>query len=266
VSRLRRPDIIRNRVLEPTRSIQITWRRCPDLVSFMSERTGPSILSSPINVIDLFAGPSGLGEGLASFKGPAPGKPKNAFEIACSIECDPHAHQTLQLRSMQRKLSSRNDRESFLEYLQHPEQLLRKDLQWELRHYYEAVREETLDGPKTLGTEDDRGIFKHLRKLERSAVGPTVVIGGPPCQAYSLVGRSRNLGKSGYKAESDHRTFLYQEYLKVLTTDIPEVFVMENVKGLLSSRLGKERIFPMILIERLVRLPQATCNWRTRSA
>jgi DNA (cytosine-5)-methyltransferase 1 len=77
--------------------------------------------------------------------------------------------------------------------------------------------------------------------------GKWVLIGGPPCQAYSLVGRARNRGISTYIPEKDHRHFLYQEYLRIIHEFQPAVFVMENVKGILSSRVNGELIFHRIL-------------------
>ena len=74
-----------------------------------------------------------------------------------------------------------------------------------------------------------------------------VLIGGPPCQAYSLVGRARNKGNSEYKAEDDPRHFLYKEYLRIIEQFRPAVFVMENVKGILSSRIDGDLIFHHIL-------------------
>jgi DNA (cytosine-5)-methyltransferase 1 len=74
----------------------------------------------------------------------------------------------------------------------------------------------------------------------------TVLIGGPPCQAYSIVGRSRNKGKAGYRAEDDHRHYLYQEYLNVISEFQPAVFVMENVKGILTSKVENAQIFQTI--------------------
>ena len=55
----------------------------------------------------------------------------------------------------------------------------------------------------------------------------------PTMQAYSLVGRSRNKGEKGklYDADSDHRNFLYLEYLRIISRFQPLVFVMENVKA-----------------------------------
>ncbi|MFX7506969.1 DNA cytosine methyltransferase, partial [Acinetobacter baumannii] len=76
---------------------------------------------------------------------------------------------------------------------------------------------------------------------------PWVLIGGPPCQAYSLVGRARNRGVTGSKAEEDPRHFLYKHYLKILRKYAPAAFVMENVKGILSSKVGGELMFPRIL-------------------
>lgn len=76
---------------------------------------------------------------------------------------------------------------------------------------------------------------------------PWVLIGGPPCQAYSIVGRARNRGNVEYKAEEDHRHFLYKEYLRIIQKYRPSVFVMENVKGILTASVGGKKIFETIL-------------------
>ncbi|MCB1806026.1 MAG: DNA cytosine methyltransferase, partial [Candidatus Competibacteraceae bacterium] len=72
-----------------------------------------------------------------------------------------------------------------------------------------------------------------------------VLIGGPPCQAYSLVGRSRMMNNPEF--EQDERHFLYKEYLKIITDHAPPVFVMENVKGLLSAKVNGEPVINRIL-------------------
>jgi DNA (cytosine-5)-methyltransferase 1 len=74
-----------------------------------------------------------------------------------------------------------------------------------------------------------------------------VLIGGPPCQAYSVAGRSRNNGIKNYRADADHRQYLYVEYLQVIADHWPAVFVMENVKGLLSANVNNSRLFQRIL-------------------
>jgi len=79
--------------------------------------------------------------------------------------------------------------------------------------------------------------------------GRTVVIGGPPCQAYSIVGRARNKGKVGYKPAKDERHFLYREYIAILERIRPAAFVMENVKGILSSSVDGKAIFSQVLAD-----------------
>jgi DNA (cytosine-5)-methyltransferase 1 len=71
-----------------------------------------------------------------------------------------------------------------------------------------------------------------------------VLIGGPPCQAYSLVGRARRANDARF--EEDEKHFLYREYLRILQVHAPPVFVMENVKGLLSSHHGGRPMFDRI--------------------
>ena len=70
-----------------------------------------------------------------------------------------------------------------------------------------------------------------------------VLIGGPPCQAYSIVGRARVGGIDN----EDHRVYLYKEYLRIIAMHQPSVFVMENVEGLLSAKVNGEKVFSWIL-------------------
>ena len=88
---------------------------------------------------------------------------------------------------------------------------------------------------------------ERLAQITRSQGGNVILIGGPPCQAYSLVGRARNKGIKGYVASEDHRHFLYKEYIRILRTLMPAVFVMENVKGLLSSSVDGASVFDQVL-------------------
>ena len=81
-----------------------------------------------------------------------------------------------------------------------------------------------------------------LRKLNAE----TILIGGPPCQAYSLIGRARNKGTADYKPEEDLRHFLYKEYIRILNCLQPVAFVMENVKGMLLTSVQGQRIFEQV--------------------
>jgi DNA (cytosine-5)-methyltransferase 1 len=193
-------------------------------------------------VIDLFAGPGGLGEGFSSC---TTEDGSNPFEIAVSVEKEPSAHKTLTTRALYRKL--KNNSEALKDYFAYLNgQISRQALFDRHPEQSKAAEIETLGGPKALG-EDNELIHNKINKLAANHKGPKVVIGGPPCQAYSLAGRSRNAGIKDYKAENDHRNFLYLEYLKVLSIAQPDVFVMENVRGILSAKINGEIIFPQIL-------------------
>ncbi len=190
-----------------------------------------------IPVVDLFAGPGGLGEGFSSVR-------SNAFTILVSAEKDPFAHQTLTMRAYYRLLlrEAPSRLSVYLNYCdaknEKPWDESTKDL-W-LRAEQEAQLIE-------LGSEDGNAKLDTILHEKLNISKPWVLIGGPPCQAYSLVGRSRNKGKANYVPENDHRHFLYREYLRVIQKYRPAVFVMENVKGILSSRVNGDLIFHSIL-------------------
>ena len=71
-----------------------------------------------------------------------------------------------------------------------------------------------------------------------------MLIGGPPCQAYSLAGRSRRTNDATFQDDEKH--FLFREYLHIIERFEPTVFVMENVKGLLSSTNRGTKMFDLI--------------------
>jgi DNA (cytosine-5)-methyltransferase 1 len=190
-----------------------------------------------IPVVDLFAGPGGLGEGLSSYRTPNGSK---VFEIRVSVERDEWAHATLRLRSLFRALDS-----GHAKYWKALEAsggdwtvMSAVDARAAKRAEQEAIRLEL--GPATAPLV--RGIVDE--RITRTK--PWVLVGGPPCQAYSLVGRSRNRGNPRYVPEADPRQTLYLEYLQILGDHAPTVFVMENVKGLLSAQLARESIFNRI--------------------
>ncbi len=196
---------------------------------------------TPIPIIDLFAGPGGLGEGFSSVDD---GK---AFRIAVSAEKDPIAHQTLKLRAFYRLLCNENPAglEDYYRFCQGKSDSpygLGTRKEW-LKASQEALCIEL--GSPAGNQELDVAIAKALGASPSTV--PWVLIGGPPCQAYSLVGRSRNKGKIDYSPEKDHRHFLYREYLRVIQQYQPAVFVMENVKGILSSTVHGRKIFRDIL-------------------
>ena len=92
-----------------------------------------------------------------------------------------------------------------------------------------------------------RVIDDRISKITKAHGGNVVLIGGPPCQAYSLVGRARRKSIKDYEPSKDDRHFLYKEYIRILERLRPAAFVMENVKGLLSSSVDGEGVFEKVL-------------------
>lgn len=195
--------------------------------------------SNTIPIVDLFAGPGGLGEGFSS------AGDGNTFKIIVSAEMDPAAHLTLRLRSFYRILKQHDSKamESYYRFCNGE-----SATPWDTNNSW-AWEESSKEARRiTLGSKD--GNEELASVLDASGISknkPWVLIGGPPCQAYSLVGRARNKGISNYRAEEDQRHFLYKEYLQIIQKYQPAVFVMENVKGILSAKVQDQQIFHTIL-------------------
>jgi len=200
-----------------------------------------------IPVVDVFAGPGGLGEGFSSFST----EEMHPFRIALSIEKDARAYQTLRLRSFFRQFPRGEAPKLYYEVLRGaipldelPERLKEKNA--ELYNKWQIAEAESLHaelGVKATHASISDKIAKAIGDRRRH----WVLIGGPPCQAYSIVGRVRNRGKVDYKIEDDHRSTLYREYLQIISEHQPSIFVMENVKGMLSATSQNQRIFEHIL-------------------
>jgi len=70
-----------------------------------------------------------------------------------------------------------------------------------------------------------------------------VLVGGPPCQSFSSVGRAQDKNSM----RNDPRNYLFQSYLEILEKHKPKIFVFENVSGLLSAKPNGSYIFPEII-------------------
>ena len=194
-----------------------------------------------VGVVDLFAGPGGLGEGFASLAV----ADEYPFEIGISVEKETSAHRTLRLRAFLREYRKRYGKLPSEYIAFHAGEVSEPDWSevdvdcW--KHAEEEAR--CLE----LGTEEAVDIVDGaVTRLERQ-YDETILIGGPPCQAYSLVGRARTKGIEGYVPEDDPRHFLFREYIRVLDKLRPAAFVMENVKGMLSSTVESRRVFEMLM-------------------
>lgn len=94
--------------------------------------------------------------------------------------------------------------------------------------HFDIQREEELFGG---WSDEEFGTGKGLDHFVKEAGGIDVIIGGPPCQAYSVAGRVRD--ENGMR--DDYRNYLFEHYLNVVNRYRPKVFVFENVPGILSA-------------------------------
>lgn len=198
-------------------------------------------MGKPIPVIDLFAGAGGLGEGFASL-GDQSGFP--VFDVCLSIEKDLAACATLLLRKFFRKFPYGKAPEAYYDFVRGfitAEELYAKHPSEHL-----SASESVWHSELGSGSALDEEVSKRIEGFVGNR-GDWILVGGPPCQTFSVASMERRLGKGAGKSGTDPRTFLYREYLRVISRNCPSVFVLENVKGLISSRIKDKPIFQAIL-------------------
>ncbi|MEO0288973.1 MAG: DNA (cytosine-5-)-methyltransferase [candidate division WOR-3 bacterium] len=167
--------------------------------------------------LDLFAGAGGLSEGFL----------REGFVPVAFVEKDTNACFTLKTRLAYYYLKSKNKIETYNDYLLH--KIFREEL-------YDKIPESIVNSVinKTISENTLEDIFKIIDTL-KGKKKIDIIIGGPPCQAYSIIGRSR----MGNKASRDERNYLYQFYIEFLKKYKPAIFIFENVPGLLSAGNSK---------------------------
>ena len=198
-------------------------------------------MTGTIGIVDIFSGPGGLGEGFSRCTGPD-GRP--AFEIDVSVEKEPTAHATLRLRAFLRQFRD----ELPVEYIEFLNGDSDGEPDWSSLYpeEWERAGKEALN--MTLGDSSTAGrLHRRLSEIRRRRGDRLVLIGGPPCQAYSLAGRGRKPEHKGYVPHAENRHLLYQEYIEVLRRLRPAAFVMENVKGMLSSRTVEGKVLDLVM-------------------
>lgn len=155
-------------------------------------------------VIDLFAGPGGLGEGFAST---LDAKGHRRFQSVVAVERDEFSHQTLLLRHFFRQFPDGEAPDDYYDFL--AGRITRAELFARYPAAYADASRSTLR--ISLGVES----HAHVRKIIRERLADSeqwALVGGPPCQAYSLAGRSRMMSRPDF--EQDERHTLYLEYLR----------------------------------------------------
>lgn len=166
-----------------------------------------------INFIDLFAGASGMSEGFVNA----------GFNPIAHIEMNQEACLTIKTRAAYHYLKSKKKLDIYYTYIKG--EISREE-------FYKNIPSEILDS--VLNVEiDDNSIKDIFKKLNNEKLNIDLIIGGPPCQAYSLLGRHQE------NIENDPRNKLYIQYGRFLKEFSPKGFVFENVPGLLSANKGK---------------------------
>lgn len=167
-----------------------------------------------MNCLDLFAGAGGLTEGFV----------RAGFNMVAHIEKEKPASLTLKTRIAYHYLKKINQLEIYYKYLQ--QKISREEL-------YSFIPKDLLNSVinEEINDQTIENIFLEIDKIIKNKK-IDIIIGGPPCQAYSLVGRA----VVGNKIKKDHRNYLYKQYLKFLKKYSPNYFVFENVRGMLSAK------------------------------
>lgn len=171
------------------------------------------------NFIDLFSGAGGLSEGFFDCN----------YNPIAHVEMNSYAADTLKTRSCYYYLKKINNLECYYEYLRG--NIAKEEL-------YSSVPEEVLTTVinEEISDKTYKGIFEKIDRIMKqdNVAEVDVLIGGPPCQAYSLVGRA----SSPDGMEEDPRNDLYIQYARFLNKYKPKMFVFENVPGMLTAKDG----------------------------
>ncbi len=172
---------------------------------------------SKLNYIDLFAGAGGLSEGFIREK----------FEAIAHVEMSAEASDTLRTRVAFHHFQQKKKLNQYYAYLK--QDISRNEL-------WNSIPQELLESVinEEITDKSIENIFAKI-DLQLDSKKVDVIIGGPPCQAYSLVGRSRDPNRM----KGDKRNFLFRYYAQFLIRYKPKFFVFENVLGLLTAGNAK---------------------------
>jgi len=176
-----------------------------------------------MNVVDIFAGAGGLGEGFSDA----------GFQVTASIDNDLHCINTLKTRALYRYFHRKNLDSKYFEIVKNHSSSYRTNLYNTLLNdgsINELV--EDIDLSNTFDT-------KTKNKIQTLGKNCDVIIGGPPCQAYSLINtKSRN-------DSTDSRHILFKNYLHTIDLLKPKAFLFENVVGMTSAKIKNKNIIEL---------------------
>ncbi|AST07885.1 site-specific DNA methylase [Anoxybacillus flavithermus NBRC 109594] len=193
-------------------------------------------------VIDLFTGAGGLSEGFH----------EEGYKIVAQIEKEKWACETLKTRLIYHFLNKNNDLELYFEFLrksfnyktldQDRMMIFKKYPELKEKINYEILNRKFGNPANEREATSSSDIIKEIYASLKynNATSVDLIIGGPPCQVYSVIGRSR-LKEA---ANRDSRNYLFYYYLNIVKEFQPKAFVFENVPGILTAKDGQ--IFSVI--------------------
>ncbi len=200
-------------------------------------------MNRKLNFIDLFAGAGGLSEGFI----------RAGYEPLAHIEMNKDACDTLRTRTAFHYLKNENKLSIYEDYLKEKQEKEDGSKLW--NHVPKNVMNTVIQ--TAIGEDTINELFIKLDKLVKNRK-IDIIIGGPPCQAYSVAGRAR----MGKKVEEDPRNELYKYYVNFLERYHPKMFVFENVLGILSAKSGE----PIRNLRKLVENAGYEMEYRTQVA
>lgn len=170
-----------------------------------------------LKVLDLFAGAGGFSEGFIAA----------GCDMIAHVEMDKYACETIRTRMIYHALKKAGRLDEYKKYL-----IGKKDRDTLMRENGLQKEADSVIQAK-ISRENYQDLIADVRK-KLGGEKLDIIIGGPPCQAYSHIGRSSD--KKHMKR--DQRKFLYEHYVEFLKAFRPNIFIFENVPGLLSAGKG----------------------------
>ena len=179
------------------------------------------MMSKEITFIDLFAGCGGLSDGFCM---------ESDMKALAHVEWESPMVDTLRNRLIKKyHLSEEQAKNSVIEFdIQKTDELINGKWSWDSFSKY---------GSKNSNLIIEEGLNALIKDSQVD-----IIIGGAPCQAYSIAGRAQDANSMKY----DYRNYLFESYIKVVDYYKPKIIVFENVPGILSARPGDELIIERI--------------------
>jgi DNA (cytosine-5)-methyltransferase 1 len=200
-------------------------QRSYNMTRIRSQKTGPELQLCNLlkknyspKVLDLFAGAGGLSEGFV----------RAGCKVVGHIEMDRNSCDTLITRMIYHALLKREKFEEYRNYI------LGKVTRDELIEKYNLQTERDSVICAKIGADNYEELIAQVKKRLNGGQ-LDIVVGGPPCQAYSHIGRAVDDKNMRW----DNRKFLYRYYVEFLKALKPKIFVFENVPGLMTSGKGR---------------------------